>query len=46
MSQKILITVNKHGVRSIKRFKVGDLVRVIYLPSKKVVVDIRDGSID
>jgi hypothetical protein len=42
MSQKILITVNKHGVRSIKRFEVGDLVRVIYLPSKKVVVDIRD----
>ena len=42
MSQKILITVNKHGVRSIKRFKVGDLVWVIYLPSEKVVVDIRD----
>ena len=42
MSQKILITVNKHGVRSIKRFKVGDLVWVIYLPSEKVIVDIRD----
>lgn len=42
LSQKILITVNKHGVRSIKCFEVGDLVQVIYLPSEKVVVDIRD----
>lgn len=40
MSNKIIVTVNMHGVKSIESFEAGDFVQIVYLPVENVIVDL------